>query len=601
MFTVAETSDLLSAAGAPEALLTESQFIHSLGLGHPLIIAELVEYLRTQEWSFDAQILTALFSGEATAELNENTVRRLLQTVEDEQSRNLLYRLALMLHAFSLDDVRAVAEVTPEVDRPREHMATLQGRWVSRDGRERYLISPLTRKLGGEDLPASTRKVCNRILGDRLLKKGQVDLVDVQSILAYYLNADEENRAGMLLIRVLTDLLKADNTIDDLGILTWWASTPLPAAMPLGTRLYLRGLQIAVRQQRGLDVALLVRDINALSERVTADEAWALIASWAFVKKTALPVKLSPLTVFSLLPQAHLPGGESLMDAMGREDMYAELLWASVLDVETPEQLGMWMSALEQIPATQRQAAIRMSHAELGCMLLADRVMRQVQKQPHAQQQWGTAETALRDLANRAAAVGFDLLWACAIRTLMMILTEAKRPIDQVVALAETSLTTPSEDPRVRFLLLECLGWQYLAAGRDQDAAQWLQRALTLPTSAYPGTHLHARLCLSKAIGATNPSEAIRYARETVQFAEEAPEQLQRKVKGVHQQLSRDIPKASAAEAEQLSVLADYATGVLSALNRDGTAPFDFAAVRAGEDLDEVAQSLERLAKKGEP
>ena len=77
--------------------------------------------------------------------------------------------------------------------------------------------------------------------------------------------------------------------------------------------------------------------------------------------------------------------------------------------------------------------------------------------------------------------------------------------------------------------------------------------------------------------------------------------QLQRKVKGVSQQLSRDIPKASAAEAEQLSVLADDATGVLCALNRDGTAPFDFAAVQAGEDLDEVAQSLERLAKKGEP
>ncbi len=77
--------------------------------------------------------------------------------------------------------------------------------------------------------------------------------------------------------------------------------------------------------------------------------------------------------------------------------------------------------------------------------------------------------------------------------------------------------------------------------------------------------------------------------------------QLQRKVKVVHQQLSRDIPKAAAAEAEQMSVLADYATGVLCALNRDGTAPFDFAAVQASEDLDEVAQSLERLAKKGEP
>jgi hypothetical protein len=76
--------------------------------------------------------------------------------------------------------------------------------------------------------------------------------------------------------------------------------------------------------------------------------------------------------------------------------------------------------------------------------------------------------------------------------------------------------------------------------------------------------------------------------------------QLQRKVKVVSRQLGRDIPKAATAEAEQLSVLADYATGALSALNRDGTAPFDFAAVQAGEDLDAVEESLEQLAQKGE-
>jgi len=48
-------------------------------------------------------------------------------------------------------------------------------------------------------------------------------------------------------------------------------------------------------------------------------------------------------------------------------------------------------------------------------------------------------------------------------------------------------------------------------------------------------------------------------------------------------------------------VLDDYATGILTALNRDGLAPFDFAAVQAGEDLDEIAASLERLEKKGQP
>jgi hypothetical protein len=76
---------------------------------------------------------------------------------------------------------------------------------------------------------------------------------------------------------------------------------------------------------------------------------------------------------------------------------------------------------------------------------------------------------------------------------------------------------------------------------------------------------------------------------------------LQPKVRAVRKQLKRDLPQISQAEAEQLAVLDDYATGLLTALNRDGTAPFDFAAVQAGEDLDALAASLERLEKKGQP
>ena len=74
---------------------------------------------------------------------------------------------------------------------------------------------------------------------------------------------------------------------------------------------------------------------------------------------------------------------------------------------------------------------------------------------------------------------------------------------------------------------------------------------------------------------------------------------LQPKVRALRKQLKRDILQASADEAKQLAVLDEYATGVLCALNRDGIAPLDFAAVHTAEDLDEVEASLQRLAKKG--
>lgn len=76
---------------------------------------------------------------------------------------------------------------------------------------------------------------------------------------------------------------------------------------------------------------------------------------------------------------------------------------------------------------------------------------------------------------------------------------------------------------------------------------------------------------------------------------------MQPKMRAVRQQLQRDSPQAEPAEAEHLALLDDDATGVLTALNRDGTTPFDFAAVQAQEDLDEIEASLQRLEKKGEP
>jgi hypothetical protein len=77
--------------------------------------------------------------------------------------------------------------------------------------------------------------------------------------------------------------------------------------------------------------------------------------------------------------------------------------------------------------------------------------------------------------------------------------------------------------------------------------------------------------------------------------------QLQPKVREVRKQLKQQLPEAPPAEAAQLSVIDDYALGVLTALNFDGTLPFQYPAVAAADALEEVEASLQRLEKKGRP
>ncbi len=75
---------------------------------------------------------------------------------------------------------------------------------------------------------------------------------------------------------------------------------------------------------------------------------------------------------------------------------------------------------------------------------------------------------------------------------------------------------------------------------------------------------------------------------------------MQRKVKRERMSLQQQSKRVGVPEAAQLAVLDDYALGVQTALNFDGSLPFDYPAVAAFEALDEVASSLTRLAKKGE-
>ncbi len=74
---------------------------------------------------------------------------------------------------------------------------------------------------------------------------------------------------------------------------------------------------------------------------------------------------------------------------------------------------------------------------------------------------------------------------------------------------------------------------------------------------------------------------------------------LQPKVRAVRKQLKKQIATASPKEAEQLAVLDDYASGILTALNTDGLQPFKYATVEAADMFDEVEASLQQLEKKG--
>jgi len=522
-FSQSEVADLLRSYGAPENIIAEARSINTLALRHPPFVEAIARYLEHYNWQFDEQVLSALFQQKYAVDIREETQRRLLATVEDGHTRDLLYRLAIILGDFSFDAVRILAEVEPVLDHPRERLITLTGPWIERERHEYYRLSPLIRSVGTDDLSHQTKRDCNRVLAEQLLSTGSLHIAQALSVLNYLLNAEEYNRTGLFTISVLLDIQRQVHPVEDYGFISLWANDPIPAQMDLGIRLYLRGVQFDLLSARGYDTAYLEGDMKALLAQTTTNETWAILAVWTAVRGRVPGIHLALLSALRYWSQALLPNGKPLASVFS-EDMHPEsLIWVSASEVETIDQLHDWIETVGQLTEDQRRYTFNEPYAEAGCMHIVDSVWHKEAEKPKEQQDWAMLLSALDNIANRASNLQLELLWVCAIRAQVMVIAEYDQDLTGALAKAEEALLQASSDPRIQFLLRECMGRQLLYAHREQEAGSWLQQALDESTPAYPYEHMAALLCLSRAIGSDDPQQAAAYTEEAVRLAETSP------------------------------------------------------------------------------
>ncbi len=515
VFNDAEALDLLRAYGAPDAFLTSTQprLVNAVTHGYPRLLVAAALYLTQHGWRATDEALMGLFSGDYMAPVEDEVAYRLLVTVTDDHSRDLLARLSLAGGSVSLDDMRALAGVPPPILQPHVRLQHLLGPWLQRDRSERLVVSPFIGEATRRDLLPETARACHAALGARIVGKGQIDPLDVSRAISHFLQADEADRAGLLLILALSQMRDITTIPRDTSLLHLWDESPLPQGMSLGIHLYLRAQQVATRRHFGLPHDRGIADLERLLPGAGADDAWAAVAAIAVVPD--LPLQ-HIVHVLQLLPHARTASGQPLALP---DDMYPEAaLWLHTNTIATADQLHVWLDAVEQLPAEGRARVFAVPRADTACAALMVRIW--VRSRATA----SDTLDALHGIAERAERLDLDLLRACATRAEVTLLGAALGDLAGAAHLAEAALAAAGSDPRVRFLLQEALGQQYLGAKQHEAAVEWLLKAVAEPTNAYPLYHLWALLGLSVAIESRDGEQALRYMREGVALARNSPD-----------------------------------------------------------------------------
>ena len=159
------------------------------------------------------------------------------------------------------------------------------------------------------------------------------------------------------------------------------------------------------------------------------------------------------------------------------------------------------------------------------------------------------------------------------------------------VASSETEMMKQVLSPVVQ------LGLPVLGVISDAQHSERLAVAQLWPEVPHQTCHFHYLREASRPI--YDVDRALRTAlRKTIGTPlKKTRNQMAHQLRKAHEQAD----PVNEGEQEQLQVLADYALGIVTALNLEGAQPFEYAGIAAFEGLEEVEGSLVQLEKKGQP
>lgn len=497
------------------------QLVHAATGGHSTLVSAAARMLSLQRSATREETIWKILEGQHARETMGGTAVRLLSTVTDDDARELLFRLRLIIGSFTMSEVHALAGVSPKIPRASDRLDMLSGIWIEHDVDGRYKVSPLVRALPDDRLSPSVSQECHRLLA-RILFRGTIDGHVVLRVLLHHERGGESDAAGIVLTQALNSLRQQPPGTPDWGLLGVWWDLPLPPTMSPAVCVVVRATQLAAGLHTGKRVDHIVTELERLVLQASSDDAWAVFYAGSDLFHQLfkpMPAEASIFLKFAIRALPALPPPLKDEVAKALPAGLAPIVWVTATEIYDLEHLQAWLDILEVLPTMDRVWRDADLSAFDLCEIVANKLWLEEINAP-AGLCWDTIHERLDILVLRSDHMGFEYLWACAIQAKATVLCEYEHRFDEGIGLLESAVTRVVEDAS-RAVLLEGIGRQFLLRNQNDLATGYLLGALEVSTTA--GTLLRVRAAMeaSRAVGLTDAKAAVLLAGQAVVYAEE--------------------------------------------------------------------------------
>ena len=520
--TEPETAEFLKVYGAPDPLREAGpvRFLRTLTEGHPVLLGAAALYLASNGWVLQEEVLSKMLAGAHAGSVAEDVLQRLMASVT-KPARELLYRLSIVRHPFSLAEVDAVGTVPPPVASRREVLAEVTGPWVRRSDEGEYTVSPLLTPVGEAALDTEIRRACHGALGEALVKRKSLTTTEGLRAISHFVAGEQFNKAGTLFLMGLAAVSEAGNPPAAEPFLLLWDHVRMPAGIDASIRLLARAKQFQLRTEAALESPVILDDLLTLFTEVDPKDAWALVgasvfASIALAKNDPQEAHRMIVRAITLWPSMQTPDGKQVDAPAGLSP--EKLAWVTVPHLQQDEDLKDWVRMLEALPGPERERVLAGNDGLLGCTVVATRVVLREMEKPVAERQWPAALALLDWIEAAAVRLGLERLRAGVLRTQMQIRGEFLQQPEEVLALAKTAEGLTEGD--ARYIAFSEAGRQFTTIRRHAEAREWIRRALDIEPADFlnDAVFLRSAACVSfgetdAAVGETHAAAGLDVAR----------------------------------------------------------------------------------------
>ncbi len=263
-----EVKEILQHFKAPDRILDSkvNTWLAATNGRTPAIIMALIKYLEDNNWNINNNVFDAIIysnAGEVSFELQ----RLINHTIPNEETRELLYRIAIVGHEIPQDYIPYIASTFPPVQHTMERMNELFGQWVLLDNEGQYNVPSSIKNIAEKNVSYELKKQVSLVVAEQIIKKRTLNQFDVTRLIGHFLQAEQYDDAGNVYIRALWELDNSDYTYDPFMFTTFWSTLPLPIKMNDDLKCRIRILQIKVFSKLNKDISFAIENLIECSEK----------------------------------------------------------------------------------------------------------------------------------------------------------------------------------------------------------------------------------------------------------------------------------------------------------------------------------------------